>query len=109
MRATAILVLSYRIDCGTRPKKPKAAVWQVHGEEVDLLFHPANHRHGFAEVRLRMPGIVPERYEHFPQPLAARLHVVLHDGETAGIAVLVAQPLEDPLRRMPLLRRPALI
>src|SRR5262245_50141968 len=85
------------------------AVRQVHGEEVDLLLHPADHRHGFAEVGLRMPGIVSQRYEHLPQPLAARQHVVLHDGDTAAIAMLVAQPLEDPLRGVPLLRPPVLI
>lgn len=31
---------------------------QVHREEVDLPFDPADHRHGLAEVGLRMPGIV---------------------------------------------------
>src|SRR5205085_668048 len=36
-------------------------------------------------------------------------HVVLNNGDPAGIAVLVAKPFEDPLRGMPLFPRPALI
>src|SRR5262249_9456750 len=34
---------------------------------------------------------------------------VLNDGDTARIAVLVAKPVEDPLRGMPLLSRPTFI
>ena len=40
-----------------------------------------------------------------PAPAAAAPHVVLHDRLAAGEAVLVPQPLEDPLRRVPLLPR----
>ena len=85
------------------------AVRQVHGEEVDLPFHPADHRQRLAKVRLRMPRIVPQRHKHLPLPLTARQHVILHDRQPADVAVLVAQTLEYPLRRVPLLRRPALI
>src|SRR6202049_3795419 len=42
-------------------------------------------------------------------PQTARHHVVLNNGDPARIAVLVAKPLENPLRGMPLLPRPALI
>jgi len=38
-----------------------------------------------------------------PQP--SRQHIVFYDGDPAGVAVLVAKPLEDPLRGMPLLLR----
>ena len=85
------------------------AVRQVHGEEVDLPLHPADHRQRLAKVRLRMPRIMPQRHEHLPLPLPPRQHVVLHDRQPAAITVLVAQTLEDPLRGVPLLRRPALI
>ena len=85
------------------------AVRQVHREEVDLPFHPADHRQRLAEVRLRVAGIMPQRHEHLTLPLTLRQHVILHDRQTAAIAVLVAQTLEDPLRRVPLLRRSALI
>jgi hypothetical protein len=56
-----------------------------------------------------VPRIVPQRHEHLPLPLPLRQHVILDDRQTAAVAVLVAQTLEDPLRRVPLLPRPALI
>jgi hypothetical protein len=56
-----------------------------------------------------MAGIMPQRYEDLELPQSARQHVVLNNGDPAGIAVLVAKPLEDPLRGMLLLPRPALI
>ncbi|MDB5410656.1 MAG: hypothetical protein JWL84_5568 [Rhodospirillales bacterium] len=37
---------------------------QIHGKEVDLPFHSADHRQGLAEIRLRMSRIVPQRHEH---------------------------------------------
>ena len=85
------------------------AVRQVHREEVDLPLHPADHRQRFAEVDLRVPGIVAQRHEHLALPLAALVHVVLYDRDPAGIPVLVPQPLEDPLRGVLLLGRPPLI
>ena len=42
-------------------------------------------------------------------PQAALVNIVLHDRQPAAVAVLVPKPLEDPLRRVPLLRRTALI
>ena len=56
-----------------------------------------------------MAGVMPQRYEDLALPQSARQNVVLYNGDPAGIAVLVAKPLEDPLRGMPLLSRPALI
>ena len=40
------------------------AVRQVHREEVDLPLYPADHRQRFAEVNLRVPGIMPQWHEH---------------------------------------------
>jgi hypothetical protein len=40
-----------------------------------------------------MARIVPQRYEHLALPQPARQHVVLNNGDPAGIAVLVAKPL----------------
>ena len=82
---------------------------QVHGEEVDLPFHSADHRQSLTKVGLRMPGGVPQRYEHLALPLTLPQHVILHDGQAAGVTVLVAQALEDPLRGVPLLRWTGLI
>ena len=68
------------------------AVRQVYRKEVDLPFHPADHRKRFAEVRLRVPDHAAMGQTPAPPPL--RQHVVLHDRQAAGIAVLVAQALE---------------
>src|SRR5437764_7816093 len=56
-----------------------------------------------------MAGIVPQRHEYFAMPQTTRQHVVLNDGDPATVAVLVAKPLEDPLRGVPLLSRPTFI
>src|SRR5689334_14945878 len=85
------------------------AVRQVHCKEVDLALHPGDLRQRLAKIHLSMAGIVPQRHEYFAMPQTARQHVVLNNGDPARIAVLVAKPLEDPLRGMPLLPRPALI
>ena len=50
-----------------------------------------------------------QRHEHLALPQPPLVHVVLHDRQPAGVAVLVPKPLEDPLRGVPLLRRTALI
>src|SRR3984957_328652 len=50
-----------------------------------------------------------EAHEYFAMPQTARQHVVLNNGDPATVAVLVAKPLKNPLRGMPLLPRPALI
>lgn len=55
-----------------------------------------------------------QRHKHLAVPQPAHTHIVLNDGDAASVAVLIAQPLEDPLRRVPLLvgrqvhRRPVL-
>src|SRR5260370_22749425 len=82
---------------------------RVDCKEVDRALSPGNLRQRLAKVRRRMAGIMPQRYEALELPQSARQHVVLNNGDPAGIAVLVAKPLEDPLRGMPLLPRPALI
>jgi len=83
------------------------AVRQVQREGVDLPFHPADHRQSLAEIRLRVPGVMPQRHEHLALTLPQ--YVVLDVRQPAVIAVLVTQTLDNPLRRMPVLCRPALI
>ncbi len=89
--------------------KAGIAVRQVKREEVDLLFHPADLGQRFPKVGLGVSRLMAERYEHLPLPKAAIVHVILHDRQPAGKAVLVSKTLEDPLRRVTLLRRTALI
>jgi len=54
-------------------------------------------------------GIVAQRHEHLAQPLATLMHVSPNDRDPAAVPVLIAQPLEDPLRGMLLFGRPPLI
>ena len=78
-------------------------VRQVHGQIVRLALHPGDLHQAFAKVRLRIPRRMRQRHEHLPLAHLPQPHVVLHDGVAACIAVLVPQPLEDPLGRVPLL------
>jgi hypothetical protein len=64
---------------------------------------------GTNNVVVRMARIVPQRHEYLAMPQPPRQHVVFHNGDPAGVAVLVAKPFEDPLRGMPLLLRSAFI
>ena len=78
-------------------------VRQVQREEVDLALHATDDPDRLAEVGLGMPRRMHQRHEHLLRPLPPARHVVLHDRDAAREAVLVAQPLEDPLRRVLLL------
>ncbi len=85
------------------------AVRQVHREEVDLLFHPADLRQRLAEVGLGRSRLMAQRHEHLPLPQPALVHVLLHHRQPASVAVLIPKPFEDPLRGVPLLRRTAMV
>ena len=87
------------------PHETRIAVRQVHRKEVDLALHPGDFRQRLAKIHLRMTRIVPQRHEYLAMPQPPRQHIVFYDGDPAGVAVLVAKPLEDPLRGMPLLLR----
>ena len=81
------------------------AVRQVEGEEVRLLLDPADHHQRLAEVRLGVTGRMVQRHEHLPAAPLVLAQIGLHDGVAAGEPVLVAQPVEDPLRGVTLLAR----
>ncbi len=59
--------------------------------------------HRLAEVGLGVPGRVCQQHEHLAAATFALTHVILHDRVAAGEPVLIAKPLEHPLRRVPLL------
>src|SRR5215813_3233267 len=99
MRATASVVLSYRIDCGTLAEElecgvvpvterfgglrriglheTRVAVWQVHRKEMDLALDPGDLRQSLAKIHLRVARIVPQRHEYLALPPPSRQHVVL--------------------------------
>src|SRR5512133_3693655 len=72
---------------------------------MNLLRHPADHRHRFAKIRLAMARRMPQRHEHLAPLLPPYPHVILDRRVAAPVAVLVTQPFEAPLHRMPLLGR----
>ena len=77
------------------------AVRQVHDEEMRLLPHPADDHHRLAEIGLRIPRRMRQRHEHLAAAAQALPHMILHDRVAAGEAVLIAKPLEHPLRSVP--------
>ena len=85
------------------------AVGQVQDETVGLALHPADDHQGLAEVALGVARRVGQRHEHLPCPTAMLPDVVLDDGVSALEAVLVPEPLEDALGRVPLLPGNAMI
>ncbi len=91
------------------PDVTGVAVRQIEGEEVRLLLDTADDDRRLTEVRLAMPRRMRQRHEHLATPPFPLAHVGLDDRVTAGEPVLVAQPFENPLGRMPLLAVTALI
>src|SRR5262252_6074172 len=91
------------------PHKTSVAVRQLHRKKVDLAFDPRDLCQGLAKIHLRMTGIVLQRYKHLALLQTSPPNVVPDDGDPARVAVLIAKPLKDPLRGMPLLSRPPLI
>ena len=76
---------------------------------MDFALDAANHGNGFAEVHLGMSRRMNQRHEHLLRPLAPTSNVVLYNRDLAREPVLVAEPLEDTLRCMPLLLQPILV
>ena len=74
---------------------------------MQLAPDPADLAERLAEVDLGVPGRMRQRDEDLLGPALLLPNVVGDDGDAAGEAVLVAQPLEDPLRGVPLLLRRA--
>src|SRR5665647_2541244 len=82
---------------------------QVKSKKADLALYATDDADGFTKISLSMPRRMQQRYEHLLRPLSPTRHVVLHNRDAACEAVLVPKPLEDSLRRMPLLLRSRLV
>ena len=78
---------------------------QVKSEEVDLALDATDDANGFTKVCLSMSWRMRQRHEHLLRPLPPASNIVLHDRYAAREPILIAEPLEDPLRRMLLLLR----
>ena len=88
-----------------RLHEDRVALRQVHHEEMHLPLLAPQHRPGLAEIRLRMARRMRQRHECLPQRQPPRPHVIANRRVSAPEASLVAQPLEDPPHRVPLLLR----
>ena len=93
----------FRCRRGIGAHEAGITVRQAHNEEVRLLLDAADDDHSLAEVGLGMSWRMGQRHEHLSAAPLALPHVVLDDRITAGEAMLIAKPLEYPLRRVPLL------
>jgi hypothetical protein len=74
-----------------------------HREVVQLALDTADLAERLAEVHLGVSRRVRQRHEHLPCPALLLADVIGDDGDAPTEPVPVAQPLEDPLRRVPLL------
>lgn len=79
------------------------AMRKVHGEEMRFPLNTAYDDDGLAKIGLGVPGWVRQRHEHLTATPFALPHIILHDRVAADETVLIAKPLEHPLRRVPLL------
>ena len=120
------VVIQHRSE-GTPPRKAKALTWpsreglrrlpgirldepdigmrQNQAEKGNLLPSAPDLDRSLAEVDLGMARRVMEWNKGLAHRLPPGPDIVLHDGIAAGEPVLVPQPFEDPVRRVPLLAR----
>ena len=72
---------------------------QRHREVVQLALDPADLAEGFSEVHLGVSGRMRQGHKNLPGPALLLPDVVGDDGDAASKAMLVTQPLEDPLAK----------
>ena len=89
--------------------KRRVGMGQIKAEHVQHRAHAAYDPDALAEIDLGMAGRMRERHEGFLHPHPLQPDVILHHRVAAGIGVFGPQPLENPLARVPLLRRRAAI
>ena len=85
--------------------EPHIAMRQDQAEEGDLLAPASDLDDRLAKVDLRMTRWVMQRHEGLSHRLPTGPDIILHDRIPAREPVLVPQPFENPVRRVPLLDR----
>jgi hypothetical protein len=83
--------------------KDRPRVRQRHDEQRDLDLLAGQPDRRLPEVDLGLAGGMRQRQKDFLTRLLPGPDHVLHDGLPALVTVFIPQPLEDPLRRVPLL------
>ena len=94
---------------GKRLAEEGVAVRQRHHAEHHLDLAATIDGLRLAEVELGFARRMRQRHEDFGRLLLAAPDLVADDRDPAGVAVFVAEPLEDPLARMTLLRMDLLV
>jgi len=78
-------------------------VRQIHAKIMEANLLAADVPIRLAKIRLRMTWTMAQRHEHLPRPQHLRRYILTHDRVATGKPSLVPQPLENPMRRVPLL------
>jgi hypothetical protein len=97
---------SFRHRRRVSTNKAGVTVGQIQRKEMRLLLNPADHNHGFAEIRLGVAGGVGQRHKHLSPAPAMFPDVILDRRVAAHEAMLIAQPLKNPFGSVPLLAVP---
>src|SRR5664279_3478138 len=108
-RPNVAIAEGFRRLCRIADHEAGIRVRQVKSEEVDLALNATDDADGFTKVGLSMPRRMHQRHEHLLRPLPPAGHIILHNRDAARKPILIAEPLEDPLRRMLLLLRSRLV
>ena len=87
------------------PHEPHIAMRQDQAEEGDLLAPASDLDDRLAKIDLRMTRWVMQRHEGLSHRLPTGPDIILHDRIPTREPVLVPQPFENPVRRVPLLAR----
>ena len=85
----------------------RVGMGQIEAEHMQHHAHAADDADALAEIDLGMAGRMGQRHKGLLHPHPLQPDVILHHRVAAGIPVFGPQPLENPLGRVPLLRRRA--
>ena len=104
LKLSTVVGLFFRVP---RPCQFCQTIAHIHTrhERMPLLHHSRHYHQRFAEVGVGLSRCMRQRNEHLAAAQLRRTHLVLHDRVAGSETVLCLQPLEDPLRAVPLLRR----
>src|SRR6202022_4418419 len=77
-------------------------VRQIHAKIMEANLLAADVPIRLAKIRLRMTWTMAQWHEHLPRPQHLRRYILTHDRVATAKALFVPQPLENPMRHVPL-------